>query len=166
MQQQAENFGNGLIRFGDVRTVGANSGTQEVEPGENVSLRLRIIANVDEPNLTVGMEIRDGFGEIVFGTNSHLRGKPVAVRANCEYEVTYSFPANLNRGRYQIGGALHTGADHLACCYQWCDKLGELDIVQLGEPEFVGYCRLEPKLEWQEVSSLPGEKSPAARVVT
>jgi lipopolysaccharide transport system ATP-binding protein len=160
-----ENFGSGMIRITEVRIAGANSGTHEVAPGETVLLTLCIAAETDEPNLTVGIEIRDPFGEVVFGTNSHLQRTGISVRIGHAYEVTYSFPANLNRGRYLIGGALHTGADHLACCYQWSDKLGELDVVQLGEPDFVGYCRLEPNIAWRDVTLAARERIPSTTAV-
>lgn len=153
MRAPQENFGNGKIRIAEVRIAGDNSGTNEVAPGEMVRLKFCILAETDEPNLTVGIEIRDFLGEIVFGTNTYLQGKSIAVRVGHAYELTYSFPANLNRGRYVIGGALHTGADHLACCYHWSDRLGHLDVVQLGEPDFVGYCRLEPGIEWQDLTA-------------
>jgi hypothetical protein len=151
-QAPLENFGNGRIRTTTVRIEGARSGTNEVAPGETVRVTFCITAETDEPNLTVGIHIRDALGEIVFGTNSHLQSKAISVCAGQAYEVTYSFPANLNRGRYVIGGALHTGADHLACCYQWSDRLGEIDVVQLGEADFVGYCRLESNITWREVT--------------
>ena len=150
-----ESFGNGMIRTTGVRIEGARSGTNEVAPGEMVRVTFCIIVETDEPNLTVGIHIRDPLGEIVFGTNSYLQSKTISVCAGQAYEVIYSFPANLNRGRYVIGGALHTGADHLACCYQWSDRLGELDVVQLGEPDFVGYCRLESDITWRNVTAAP-----------
>jgi Wzt C-terminal domain/Sulfotransferase family len=150
VRRKFESFGERTIEIGDVRIVGAQSGMSSVAPGELTLLSIRIVAHIDEPNLTVGMEISDSYGEVVFGTNTYLHNRILPVIADREYELKFSFLANLNRGRYSIGAMLHTGADHIARCFHWCDNVTEFDVVQLGEPNFIGYCRLEPKIEWSD----------------
>jgi hypothetical protein len=163
VRRKFESFGERTIEIMDVRIIGAHSGTSSVAPGEPVFLSIRIVAHIDEPNLTVGMEISDSYGEVVFGTNTYLHNRVLSVVANREYELKFGFLANLNRGRYSIGATLHTGADHLERCFHWCDDIAGFDVVQLGEPDFIGYCRLEPNIKWSEApvtsSRLQGSES-------
>ncbi|HEX4079736.1 MAG TPA: Wzt carbohydrate-binding domain-containing protein [Rhizomicrobium sp.] len=146
-----ETFGDKCVEVTKVCVVGAESGTNAVVPGETVSLQITLAAHIDVPNLTAGIEISDSFGEVVFGTNTFLRAAILPLKAGNGYRVAFSFRANLNRGRYSVGVALHTGPDHSERCFHWCDRIAEMDVVQLGEPDFVGYCRLDPKIEWEEL---------------
>jgi len=152
VRRKFESFGDRTIEIQDVRIVGAQSGISSVAPGELALLSIRIAAHIDEPNLTVGMEISDSYGEVVFGTNTYLHNRILPVVAGRDYELKFQFLANLNRGRYSIGATLHTGADHMQRCFHWCDNIAGFDVVQLGEPDFIGYCRLEPSIQWSEAS--------------
>jgi lipopolysaccharide transport system ATP-binding protein len=166
VRRKFESFGERTIEIVNVRIVSAHSGTSSAAPGELVFLSIRIVAHIDEPNLTVGMEISDSFGEIVFGTNTYHHNRVLSVVANREYELKYVFRANLNRGRYSIGATLHTGADHSARCFHWCDNITEFDVVQMGEPDFIGYCRLEPEIEWSDAPARSLEpQGPHGRLV-
>jgi hypothetical protein len=153
VQRKFETFGDKAIEITSARISGADSGTNSVAPGELILISIFILAHIDEANLTVGMEISDSFGETVFGTNTYLRSVVLPVISNRHYQLKFMLRANLNRGRYTLGATLHTGADHLRRCFHWCDNIAELDVVQLGEPDFIGYCRLEPVIEWQEISA-------------
>ncbi|MGH6878681.1 MAG: Wzt carbohydrate-binding domain-containing protein, partial [Rhizomicrobium sp.] len=72
MSRKQENFGSGEVEIVCVRLVGAKSGTNAVAPGETVSVAISVSAHADVSNLTVGFELSDSFGEVVFGTNSFL----------------------------------------------------------------------------------------------
>ncbi|HEY3638480.1 MAG TPA: Wzt carbohydrate-binding domain-containing protein [Rhizomicrobium sp.] len=150
-----ESFGGKEIEVIAVHIAGTESGTNTVAPGELVLFRIAIGAHVSVPDLTVGMELSDGFGEVVFGTNTFIRGMSKSVAAGHDYDVVFKFRANLNRGRYSIGVALHTGPDHTERCFHWCDNVAELEVAQLGEPDFIGYCRLEPVIEWIDMAHSP-----------
>jgi hypothetical protein len=52
-----------------------------------------------------------------------------------------------------VGAALHTGANHTDCCFHWRDHVTEFDVVQLVGTDFIGYCRLEPTIEWWDHTS-------------
>lgn len=146
--RRRESFGTKEIEIVAAQVIGSQSGTNEVAPGEQVALCISITAHATVPDLTVGFDVSDVFGEVVFGTNTYLHGTVKAVRAGCDYDIVFRFYANLNRGRYSIGAALHTGANHAERCFHWLDDVTTFDVVQLGEPDFIGYCRLEPSVEW------------------
>lgn len=153
-----ESFGSGEVEIVAAQVLGFESGNHEVAPGEEVFLCVSISAHANVPNLTVGFDVSDAFGEVVYGTNTWLRRASKSVRAGCDYDVVFRFKANLNRGRYSVGTALHTGASHTDNCFHWRDHVTEFDVVQLGEPDFIGYCRLEPEIEWWD-RAVPTEPS-------
>lgn len=149
--RKRESFGSGEVEIVAAQMVGDDSGTSEVAPGECVSLCVSLRARANVPDLTVGIEISDSFGEVVFGTNTFQRNAVRPVVRGHDYDATFRFAANLNRGRYSIGVALHTGAQHVGRCFHWRDDVAQFDVVQFGEPDFIGYCRLEPSIEWCEM---------------
>jgi hypothetical protein len=148
-----ESFGTRDVEIVAAQVIGSRSGSHEVGPGEPVALSISISAHADVPNLTVGFDVSDSYGEVVFGTNTYLRGALKPVRAGCDYDIVFRFKANLNRGRYSVGAALHTGANHTDCCFHWRDHVTEFDVVQLVGTDFIGYCRLEPTIEWWDHTS-------------
>jgi hypothetical protein len=160
-----ESFGGKEIEVISARVAGADSGTNTVSPGEMVAVRVAISTHIGVADLTVGIELSDGFGEVVFGTNTFIRGVSRAVSANRDYDVVFTFRANLNRGRYRIGVALHTGSDHTERCFHWCDNVAELEVAQLGQPDFIGYCRLEPSIEWFDATHSPFFSEPTTLAV-
>lgn len=149
--RKRESFGSGEVEIVAAQIIGADSETNEVAPGECVSLCVSLKAHADVPDLTVGIEISDGYGEVVFGTNTFQRNAVKPVVRGHDYDVTFRFAANLNRGRYSVGVALHTGVQHAGRCFHWRDDVTQFDVVQFGEPDFIGYCRLEPSIEWNEM---------------
>jgi lipopolysaccharide transport system ATP-binding protein len=124
------------------------SASNVLRSGEEAVLRLALKAHVDVPALTVGVEISDELGEIVFGTNTHLMGECRPVSAGQTCEVSFAFAANLRHGRYSVGASLHTGATHEDRCFDWRDSLAAFDVVDEAAPVFVGYCRLHPRVHW------------------
>ncbi|MGH6890400.1 MAG: Wzt carbohydrate-binding domain-containing protein [Rhizomicrobium sp.] len=152
ISRKQESFGSGEVEIVAAQVIGSDSGTNEVAPGERVSLCVSISAHADVSDLTVGIEISDSFGEVVFGTNTFQRNAVRPVVRGRHYDVTFGFAANLNRGRYSVGVALHTGANHAGCCFHWRDNVTTFDVVQFGEPDFIGYCRLEPSIEWLDAT--------------
>jgi hypothetical protein len=148
-----ESFGTKEVEIVSAQVIGSRSGSREVAPGEQVALSISISAHADVPNLTIGFDVSDAYGEVVFGTNTYLRGAVKSVRAGCDYDIVFRFKANLNRGRYSVGASLHTGANHTDRCFHWHDQVTEFDVVQLEEPDFIGYCRLEPTIEWWDHAS-------------
>lgn len=155
--RKQESFGSGEVEIVAAQVIGEESATNEVAPGETASLCVSIRSHADVQDLVVGVELSDSFGEVVFGTNSFLSGATRNVTAGRDYDVIFRFAVNLNRGRYAVGVALHTGANHAGRCFHWRDNVTMFDVVQFGEPDFVGYCRLEPIIEWRNLDSAPVE---------
>jgi hypothetical protein len=145
---RSESFGDLSVEICSTTVVGRISGTQIIRPGEYTAIRMTIEAHIEVPELTVGIEISDELGEIVFGTNTYLLGRCQPVSRGHRYEIAFSFVANLKHGQYFVGGALHTGATHEERCFHWCDRLTSFDVADDMASDFVGYCRLAPDITW------------------
>jgi hypothetical protein len=148
-EQPPETFGNQLVRINSVSVVGADPLASAVRPGAVISILIEVAAKIDVPSLTVGLEISDELGEIVYGTNTHVLQASQAVRSGRRYVVRFTLAANLRDGRYNIAAALHTGNSHEECCFHWRDQAAFFDVASGFAADFVGYCRLAPSVDWR-----------------
>lgn len=117
-----------------------------VSSGEitRVSLDYEVDSPLDE--LTVGILIRDRFGQDVFGTNSHLNG----IAAPCEqgrWQVRFTMRMELAPGKYTMTAALHTQDNHIEQCYHWMDAAASFEVAGVMGPQFSGLCRLRTEIE-------------------
>jgi hypothetical protein len=153
--ENPESFGDRAVEFSSAKVIGERSGSNVLKSGEEARLSLAFTAHEDVSALTVGIEISDELGEIVFGTNTHLLGESRPVVAGRAYEVNFAFAANLRHGHYSVGASLHTGATHEDRCFDWRDGVATFDVVDEAAPVFVGYCRLHPTINWVADELLP-----------
>jgi hypothetical protein len=144
-------FGDRAVEFCAARVSGYSSRDGAVNTGETAFVRLTIAAHIDVPDLTVGLHIADDVGEVVFGTNTYILGEGRPVEAGKKYEAIFMIKADIRHGRYFVGGSLHTGASRADRCFHWCEQLAQFDVVDGANGPFVGYCRLDTRVEWEEV---------------
>lgn len=97
--------------------------------------------------LTLGMMIRDRFGQDIFGTNSHHLGHQISIDSQQRKQLTFSLPMQLAPGKYTITLALHEGADHTRQCYHWWDNATSFEVAGIRGAQFGGICNLRPTLE-------------------
>jgi len=162
---EKEHYSIDLIKAPDGKTQ-AISGTGEVtiaqvallneqgEPievvrvGENIALKVKIIANAPIPRLVVGYAIKDRFGQVIFGTNTdHLSGVVETVIAGELIEYVFQFPANFGVGTYSIAVAAHRDDVHIGANYEWRDLATIFNVISGGETAFVGSAWIPPELE-------------------
>lgn len=138
-------FGSGEAAFTAIRFWGLDSGGQRIVCGEVARLQLDITGHADLPELTVGFLIRDRFGHEVFGTNTALMGRAVALRAGATRTLSFDLPLDLGPGAYTITVALHTGTTHEERCFEWRERAVACEVVA-GAEAFSGVARLHPRL--------------------
>jgi lipopolysaccharide transport system ATP-binding protein len=83
--------------------------------------------------LTVGILIRDRFGNDVFGTNTMLLGE--------------TLPRRAGEGSYSITVALHSQEHHIADNYDWWDRALVFEVVA-DSASGVGVCHFPIQLRW------------------
>jgi lipopolysaccharide transport system ATP-binding protein len=116
-----------------------------------IKIRIRILDGIELP--TIGIVIRDRWGNDVFGTNTHHLGLDKGwCRKGEELEAEFQMPLNLGCGSYSLSIALHAGESHLAGNYDWWDRCLIFE-VKPGDPfPFIGTSFLPVEAETRKVN--------------
>lgn len=140
-------YGTFDVAFEDVSITGQDSDHHIVSSGEVMNLAMDISAQEQVESLTVGMMIRDRFGQDLFGTNSHHLGHEITIGKGEKKRYTFAIPMQLAPGKYTVTVALHEGMDHTRHCYHWWDNAANFEVAGIRGPLFGGICNLSPTIE-------------------
>ena len=122
--------------------------TQILVSGQPADIVISIKGQASMEDLTLGIAIRDRFGQDIYGTNSYYLKKKIDVQQGQTMDIVYSFDQfNLGPGKYSISAAIHTGASHIDHCMHWLDGCAVFETVLGDEPFFAGLIRLTPDLQ-------------------
>jgi lipopolysaccharide transport system ATP-binding protein len=119
-----------------------------VRVGQSVCLRILVKVNRFLDQLVLGYGIKDRLGQIVYGTNTYLKGKILNnIEPGSRYLFEVRFPANLGPGTYSVQTALHRDDTHLASNYEWRDFALAFSVICNGKPDFTGYAWIDPRID-------------------
>lgn len=152
-----EGYGSYEATLEQATLTGIDSQSHIITSGEDAELSVRISANQDLPSVTLGMMIRDRFGQDIFGTNTHHLNAPIQLNAGEEKLCTFTLPMRIAPGKYTITLALHEGMDHTRHCYHWWDNAISFEIAGIRGPQFGGVCNLTPVFKEQSCSKAKEE---------
>jgi len=138
-------YGTGEARLLAVELQGIDSLANTVSSGERVRCCVRYRVEQPLPDLTVGILIRDRFGQDIFGTNSHLLGESLPTEPGV-WEAQFEMDLDIAPGKYSITAALHAEHNHLEACYHWKDAAANFEVAGIRGPLYTGVCRLRPAL--------------------
>jgi lipopolysaccharide transport system ATP-binding protein len=139
-------YGNFKAAITQVTALGVDSRGTLLSSGEEMELRVAIEGRVKIPAISLGMVIRDRFGQDMFGTNSHLLDEQLSLDAGEKFTLCFRFPMNLAPGKYTVTLALHEGIDHTQHCYHWWDNAVTFEVSGIRGHQFGGLCNLHPTL--------------------
>jgi lipopolysaccharide transport system ATP-binding protein len=142
-------YGNMDAEITNVRVEGHDSQSNVVCSGEETSVIVEFESKKEIPSLTVGIMIRDKFGQDIFGTNTFLNDIQISCLPGKRYECSFVFSMDLAPGVYTITAALHTERSHIECCYNWKDNVTSFQILGGKGSEFAGLVRLRSSIEWR-----------------
>ncbi|OMH30408.1 ABC transporter ATP-binding protein [Motiliproteus sp. MSK22-1] len=152
---QEEGFGNGSAKIIDSRIWGEDSDSEVVSAGEYTQLYFDIQASCKLDDVSIGMMIRDRFGQDIFGTNSHLLEQPLSMEAGQVCRASFRLPMDIAPGKYTVTAALHSDENHIENCYYWRDNLLRFEVAGIRGRSFSGVCRLQPDLEFSSLQDVP-----------
>ncbi|MCJ0761873.1 ABC transporter ATP-binding protein [Variovorax terrae] len=138
--------GTGEATMAGVALLDAEGGEVELV-GVGQPVRLRIGVNVHAPieELTIGYQIKDRLGQVIFGTNTAHLGQPVSnARPGETIEAVFAFEARLGNGSYSIAISLHSGTVHIGSNYGWYDRALMFEIKNTDQDFFIGTGWLPP----------------------
>ena len=115
-----------------------------LQSGSAASVCVSASCRVAIDELTVGILIRDHFGNDVFGTNSYHHGLSRSnLKPGEKAILEFLFPSMcLGRGSYSLTAALHSRDTHLAANYDWWDQALVFQVVPGQTPLTIGVCDL------------------------
>jgi lipopolysaccharide transport system ATP-binding protein len=144
-------FGTFNIEIIKVIIKGEESHSNIISSGENANIEISIKSNKNLSNMTIGIVIRDKFGQDIFGTNSFYYHLNINFEKDNNYLCSFHLPLNIGTGKYSITTAIHSQDTHLDNCSHWLDHATDFEIAGVKGNSFVGICRLEPKIKFTTV---------------
>lgn len=145
-KKQNKSFGTFDVEIMDVKIFGKESNSNVLTSGEEGVIQIKLKSNKNIKNVTVGILIRDRFGQDIFGTNTYYHNIPIKLQKNQITTVEFEMKFNLGVGKYTLTAAVHDNENHIDNCYHWVDFAGDFEIAGVKGAIFNGICRLEPTI--------------------
>ena len=115
--------------------------------GEKCTVEIAVKANDTVDDITVGILIRDRFGQDIFGTNTYHLKVPISLKSGERCVVRYVMDEfNLGLGKYTLSPAVHRDDTHVDECYQWVDVIKTFEVIEGNDFRFIGFSRLKPQV--------------------
>jgi lipopolysaccharide transport system ATP-binding protein len=137
---------------------GADSQGSTVSAGEPTRVGIDYRVNEALPELTVGILVRDRFGQDIFGINTFLLGETVPC-AEGDWHIEFTVQMNIAPGKYSLTVALHADENHLDTCHHWRDLAGGFEVAGVRGALFSGVCRLPTEVLTHAAVADSAEKS-------
>lgn len=150
-EHKNNSFGTFDVEITDVDLKGINSNSSTVCSGEDATLTITMHSKIDISDMTIGIMIRDKFGQDIYGTNTFHHNIDITFQKDKEYICTYDLPLNIGKGKYSISVAIHSKDNHLEHCLHWLDDAKSFQVIGYEGNLFLGLCRLEPKIGFKEL---------------
>ena len=155
--KEADNssFGTFEVEIKEVNIIGKKSKSNLISSGEESTIEVIIEAKKALKDMTVGIMIRDKFGQDIFGTNSFYQNIAIDFESNSSYLCSFDMPLNIGTGKYSITTAVHSKDNHLENCSHWLDHATDFEVAGIEGELFAGICRLEPKIQFTKRDNQP-----------
>lgn len=138
-QSTADSYGALRTRVRNVVMANRFGPAARFASGEEITIDLECESNQDA-ELSVGILIRDRFGQDVFGTNTSLLRKDARFSAGDSVCCRFSLPLNFAPGKYTVTVALHSEDTHVHDCQHWWDAAATFEIAGFKDVPFSGLC--------------------------
>lgn len=118
-----------------------------VDVGQTVHLRIEVQVHADIERLVLGYGIKDRLGQVIYGTNTHLKQQPLFnVKQGERYLFDFAFSTNLGPGTYSVQTALVSTDTHLVNNYEWRDLAFVFNVVNMSKQHFAGFAWIDPEI--------------------
>ncbi len=144
--RSSTDYGTRQVQILAVAVRGERSLGRVVSAGEATVVSLQIKARERVEDVTVGIMIRDRFGQDIFGTNSHQLDARMDLNADQEMTIDFVIDMAVAPGKYTLTAALHSRENHLEDCYHWYDNAAGFEVAGVSGAPFSGVCRLHTQL--------------------
>jgi len=144
-----KSYGNLKVEILDAKILNAHDEESEIlVSGEKCIVEISFKANKDVNDITLGILIRDKFGQDIFGTNTYHLNISIHLKAGQHCVARYVMEEfNLGPGRYTLSPSVHRDDTHVGECYHWVDVIKAFEVVGNNDFFFIGFSRLKPQVE-------------------
>ncbi|KTG27057.1 ABC transporter [Idiomarina sp. WRN-38] len=149
LERQQGAYGSREVEVVAGRAHGRDSQSATLSSGEQLDIDLTLKAHQQVDDITLGIMVRDRFGQDIFGANSYQLGQRISLEEGSEQAVRLTLNADIAPGKYTITIGLHSREHHLDTCYWWYDSYLQFEIAGFKQHLFSGVCRLPLTLETQ-----------------
>lgn len=141
--------GSGEATVRTIKLLGVDGAQVEVvDVGAPVVLSVEVDVNVPIPKLVLGYMIKDRVGQVVFGTNTHLKDRVLENLVPGQViEFRFSFDMNLGAGSYSVATALVSSDTHMDNNFQWIELALVFSVMNMTHSQFVGCTWIDPLVE-------------------
>jgi len=146
-----DSFGTFDIEIKDINLKKDSNIIKDIISGDFIDIEIELFSKIDIQNVTIGIHIRDKYGQDIYGTNTFYQKRVINFKANNKYLCRYSMNFNIGAGKYTLGSAIHTGDWHTEQCFHWLDNALEFNMLSDKNNSFIGLCKLEPSIELKKV---------------
>ncbi len=108
-----------------------------VSSGEQAHIKVKISSEIVF-DASVGILIRDRFGQDIFGVNTAMLKLPVSLSPAENGVVNFTIDLDLAPGAYTVTTAVHTETTHIHDCQHWWDNALEFEVVAFQKTPFSG----------------------------
>ncbi len=108
-----------------------------VSSGEQARMKVEISSEIAF-DASVGILIRDRFGQDIFGVNTAMLKVPVLLAPGGVGTVEFTINLDLAPGAYTVTTAVHTETTHVHDCQHWWDNALEFEVVAFQKTPFSG----------------------------
>jgi lipopolysaccharide transport system ATP-binding protein len=151
-KKQNTSFGTFQTAITQVIIQGKASKSEIISAGEEARISVTCQATKDVKDMTVGILIKDKFGQHIFGTNTYHHEMTLDFQKDKTYTIDFDMPLNIGAGKYFITAAIHTQDTHTDDCSHWLENAATFEVAGfLGKP-FIGLARLTPTIAFEETS--------------
>jgi lipopolysaccharide transport system ATP-binding protein len=145
-------YGNMDMEIESVEVRGRDSNADVVSSGEMVDVIVTYRSAVESDDLTVGILIRDRFGQDIYGTNTAHQNIPTPAKPRARYRCAFTVPMSIAPGKYNVTAALHVGETHMKKCYNWQDHATEFSVAGIKGQHFAGITRLDSTVAHEKIT--------------
>ena len=145
-KEEVKSYGTFEARIKKVEICGENSRSNVISSGENAVITVDIEPSRDIDDLTVGILIRDKYGQDIFGTNTYHHAVAVDLKRKRMMKCAFKMRMDIGPGKYTVTAALHSHDTHLEDCFHWADSIATFEIAGLKDNVYIGLCKLYPEI--------------------
>lgn len=149
-EDNPNSYGTFDIEIINVAVKGEKSKSNIIPSGQKTNIEIEIQSKKAFENVTVGVLIKDKFGQDIYGTNTFYHDIKLSTKENQKYICNFDMNLNIGAGQYTVTTAIHLDKNHLEECYHWLDNAADFEIAGIEGQSFIGLCKLNPQINFRE----------------